>query len=549
MFIGLTLFTKITNNIFKMTLHNFKSLWQMFTSSVGKHGSKPFFHINEHSNLTYNDIYKLSCKFQNLLLKYDVNHTNKVVVIGKGSPNWAALLYATNSVGATFVPIFEGEQSDIKSHILNEINPKIIFNSTSKSVIPLLKKPNFNVFEIDHDKIQLDSHIINVHDIPQSKSDLATILYTSGTSGFPKGVMLSNDNILCNLKSIKETTDYTDDHVNYEDKFVSFLPWNHCYGLNCELNFIVSNGASIYRNNNLENLRNDLVTHNPTIICGVPRLFQVIHKKINIFEKYPKFAKKIIKSQLFGKNIRYCTVGGSSISENILDFYKNFGLSIHQGYGTTECSPMISLNSTKFNKKGSVGKILNCNKVIINKIDNDSYYSGNNKEGEILVTGSNVMSNYFNCDKNLSFETIDGVRYYKTGDIGYIDNNYLFITGRIKEQFKLSNGKFVNPSEIEEVLLSIPEIKQVVIYGKDCDHTKAIIVTDHPKAVIEEKIKNISSKLKKYEIPKDLCLTNREFTTENGLLTQKKSLKRDEIVRHHAMINYIIQLTPTIDID
>lgn len=514
----------------------------MFANTVSKHGPRPLFHINAYDSLKYNDIYHNSLKFKHFLQTSGVKKGDNVMVLGNGSPQWASLLYATNSIGAILVPTFEEQQDHIKSHIINQTKPKIIFNSTKDSAVKLSQH---KFIECNHEVMSFNSNFPLI--CPEPDLDLnntAVILYTSGTSGLPKGVPLTNLNILSNIEAVSNCANNGIDNVEPSDKFVSFLPWNHCYGLNCELNSIVLNGASLYRNNDLLKLRSDILTHNPTILCTVPRLFQLMHKKISWTEKIPQLVKPIInpiiKTKLFGKNLRYCTVGGSAMPQNLIDFFEGYNVKIFQGYGTTEASPMISLNSSINLKRGSVGKVLDYNEVLINPVEDTEHdnalklFNNGSPVGEILVRGTNLMTNYYGYDNTESFVVINGVNYYRTGDIGYLEDDYLFITGRIKEQYKLSNGKFVNPSEVESVLLTIPEIQQVVVFGKDADHNSAIIVTNSSEQVIRNKINAMSNQMKKYEVPKHLILTTDPFTTENGLLTQKKSQKREIIIKKYA---------------
>lgn len=500
-----------------------KSLWNMFVTIVSKHGNRPVFHLNKYNSIKYHDMYLTTLKYRNLLKTYNVKKGDNILVVGKNTPNWASLMYSINSIGAVIVPTFEEQQPHITSHVINETKPVLIFNSTGKSISKTLQ-------EINHETIVFDNLNCNDNEPDLDQNATSMILYTSGTSGFPKGVPLTNLNVMSNIDSLNMCAQKGfDDVVTYDDKFVSFLPWNHCYGLNCELNYMISNGASMYKNNNLEQLRKDIVMHNPTILCSVPRLFQLMYKKVSWVDKCPSLlsgpVRNIVKKQLFGKKLRYSTVGGSAISTDLLDFFSNMGVKIYQGYGTTECSPMISLtNSTEF-KKGSVGKILDCNSVMIHTPTN-----------EVLVNGSNVMSHYFGYNETESFAIINGKRWYKTGDTGHIKDDYLFLTGRIKEQYKLSNGKFVNPVDVENVLLTIPEIQQVVVFGKDADSNSAIIVTDSDEHTIRTQIKLIEQQLKKYEIPQKLILTKIPFTTENGMLTQKKSQKREVIINKYTLI-------------
>lgn len=517
-----------------------KTLWESLLNTVSKHGKRPMFHTNETSAISYDNFMNTVNGYKYLMHRNGIKKGDKIVILGENSSNWAAVSYATYGMGATVVSIFRAQQNEIKKHVIEQTSPKLIFNSTPVSVSSLFEPTKVKFKEINHETFQPDS-IKTMIDVDTEPNSLAMILYTSGTSGMPKGVPLTHTNVMSNLNAISNATTNSNDIISEYDKYVSFLPWNHCYGLNCEFNYMVSKGGSMYINKNINKLRSDIRIHNPTILCTVPRLFQLMHDKISFVNHFPKFAKGIAKTILFGKNIRYATVGGASISPELLHFYDKLGLRVYQGYGSTECSPMISLNNTDNNRVGSVGKALDCNEVSI-KNDNDlelfnwmnSIKLNEYKTGEILVKGSNVMSGYYNYDPMESFEMVNGEKFYKTGDVGYIDKDgFLFITGRIKEQYKLSNGEFVNPIEVENILLQIPEIKQVVVCGKDKDYNTAIIVTDKSKHFIESKIKQIEHKMKKYEIPKKIICVEGPFTVENGFLTQKQSLRRNEIIDYY----------------
>jgi len=229
----------------------------------------------------------------------------------------------------------------------------------------------------------------------------------------------------------------------------------------------------------------------------------------------------IIRS-VFGNSLRFCSVGGSAIDPQLLQYFKDAKIDIYQGYGSTECSPMISLNSAYANKMGSVGKILDCNKVKINE------------DGELLVAGTNVANGYLNNkdDTNFVRNTFDEL-WYKTGDSATIDDEgYLFVTGRIKEQYKLTNGKFVNPSDVEQILLQIPEIDQTMVFGNGDEHNTAIVVTNSTQKQINTTINKIKHKFNSHEFPKKIIVINEPFTVENDMLTQKQSLKRNNILNY-----------------
>lgn len=486
-----------------------KTLYQSFINTVTHFHKRPLFHINKTDCITYNDQFKSVKNFSNFLNKHNVKKGDNVVVIGNNSHNFASLMLALWEKGAVLIPIYEKQSPSIKNHIINETNPKIIFNSGNKL--------NYDL-EIDHDKLIFTDSNFPLIDSNVDKHDLAAILYTSGTTGNPKGVMLSHSNILSNIKSIDNSSKAME--ITENDKYVSFLSWAHCYGLNCEFNYLISKGASTYLNTNLLQLRNDFVEHNPTILCGVPKLFTDIDKKLWFGKYCPKFVRTNLMKKVFGTNLRFSMIGGSSVNSKLLNYYHDSGIDLYQGYGMTEASPLVSSNTIDNNCIGSVGKILNCNEVLI-------------KDGEIYVTGSNVsQSGYYKHPENDSFVMLDNKRYYKSGDSGYINSDgYLFVTGRIKETYKLSNGKFVNPEEIEQIILTIPEISQAMIYAKNGDEfNRLIVVTNLNTNDLTNRINKLP--IEKFKIPKNIFITNTPFTLENNLITPKQSLRRNEILKY-----------------
>jgi long-chain acyl-CoA synthetase len=305
--------------------------------------------------------------------------------------------------------------------------------------------------------------------------------------------------------------------------------------MNCELLYGMSKGASFFINENLENLITDIQKENPTIICSVPRLLYTIHNKLldnnsSVLTKLLlsdyliKYSKSLLKKKIFGKNLRMINTGGSAISEDRLKIYQQLGIDVYQGYGLSETSPIISLNHSKLNKLGSVGKILDCNEVII-------------EENEILVKGTNVFQSYYKNEKET--QKVFKNEYFMTGDTGYIDkDNYLYITGRKKELYKLDNGKYINPSYIEMVLLDSTKIKQIFVYGDNKAFNIALIVpndvnntnnsNNFNKTILEEIELYSANKLKKYEIPKKILIVE-SFSVENKLLTHKMSMIRKNI--------------------
>lgn len=485
-----------------------KNLYQTLAKTVSLFPHRPLFHTNNDSFITYDQFMKSVNNFRQVLKKNNVVKGDNIVIIGNNSQNWASLAFAVWAEGGVVVPMYEKQTKSIKTYVIDQTNPKIVFNS-GNSVDHKL--------EFNHDKLVFSENHLFLGEPDVTANDLSTILYTSGTTGDPKGVMLTHNNIVSNIESIARSSKQME--ITENDKYVSFLPWAHCYGLNCELNFIVSNGASTYLNTNLLHLRNDFVKHNPTVLCGVPKLFTDIDKKIWFNRYFPKFVKKETMKKVFGKNLRFAMVGGASINPAILNYYYNCGITMYQGYGLTEASPLVSSNTIQFNKVGSVGKLLDCNTVKI-------------LDGEVYITGTNISQGYYKHEHHESFVTMDEKHYFKSGDSGHIDENgHLHITGRIKETYKLSNGKFINPDEIERTILRISEVSQVMVYAKQGDEfNRVIVVTTLSEQNLRNKIDKLG--LEKFKIPQKITITSEQFTLDNGLVTPKQSLRRKQILEY-----------------
>ena len=506
-----------------------KTLFELYIKSINKYELNILFQ-KTNKQITYGDFNKLVNKNKFLLKEYNVKPNDNVIFIGNNSENWAGMNFASYQIGNKFIPIYKSQHIDVINYIIKETEPKLIIyqddnddtntNTNYKTLIEKKTLSNINMLNIS--SIHFDSvyEYEKIDWIPKS-DDSNIILYTSGTTGLSKGVILTHKNLCSNIKSINNLIG--ENFITNNDKFVNFLPWSHIYGLNCELNYGFAKGSSFYINNKITNLINDFSQQNPTIICTVPKLLHTIYEKINsnniskilshdILLPYTKY---FIKKKIFGSNLRFLNVGGASISKDLMDFYSKLGINIYQGYGLSETSPLVSLNSPILNKLGSVGKILDCNDV---KIIDD----------EIFIKGSNIFKGYYN-------NTIESKKvfctngYFKSGDTGYIDSeNYLWITGRKKDLYKLDNGKYINPIYIENILLESSLIKQIFIYGDNKSYNIALIVSNEKINIIFNEIEKYSKKLKKYEIPTKILLVE-PFTFENKLMTLKMSMIRNNI--------------------
>lgn len=483
-----------------------KTLFELYKRSIMVNYRNMLFN----NNITYGMFSELVDKYKYILKEHNIKKNDNIVIISNNSPDWAAINFASLSFGSLTIPIYRNQHQNVKEYIINETQPKIILSDTDYHKSINFKKINFNNIK----------EYVNDDYVPH-ENDNCTILYSSGTTGKPKGIVLTHQNLCSNLISLNKANSIN--FINSNDKIVSFLPWSHIYGMNCELHYAMMNGVSIYINEDINKLSNDFNRENPTFICAVPRLLQSINEKINnniitkaMLNSYiQSYTKNIIKNKIFGNKLRFITIGGASISTDLLKFYENIGVTIYQGYGLSETSPMISVNTHLSNKLGSVGKILNCNDVIIND------------KNEIMVKGSNVFKSYYKNEEETEKLFTNG--YFNTGDVGYIDdNNYLYITGRTKEIYKLDNGKYISPSSIENSILTLQKVKQVFVYGDNKPYNIALVVSNYNTEDILKDMQTLNNVLKKYEIPKKIIKVE-PFTFENNLLTPKMSIIRKNV--------------------
>jgi long-chain acyl-CoA synthetase len=382
----------------------------------------------------------------------------------------------------------------------------------------------------------------------------ACIIYTSGTSGNPKGVILSHGGILSNCEGAVEllqTLTKKKDPI-----FLTWLPLSHSYEHTVQFIQIIV-GAKVFYAESLEKLISNMGQAKPTIMTAVPRFYQNLFTKIKMnFEKQSGLKKELINQTLnlgkkllkkkelsvgekfinylceklvrkkirnqFGGNLQAFVSGGGALDQNIGEFLNAIGLPTLQGYGLTEASPVVSCNLPDLVKVESVGPPFRTNKV---KIAED---------GEILIKGENVMLGYWNLKAETEKVIKDGWLY--TGDIGeFDDNNYLKITDRKKDIIVNLGGDNISPSKIENILCLNEFIKQSFVYGDKKNYLVALIVID--KDVNKEKIKlvieNINKSLTLIEKIKKFVLIYEEFTIENGMLTPTLKLKRKEIIKNY----------------
>jgi long-chain acyl-CoA synthetase len=498
-------------------------------------------------------------------IKQSINQGDRCLLLAENRPEWLIADIAIMNAGGISVPIFTTYAENDYHYIINDCKPTVIIISNQSQFKKIKKYINNNIkLIISFEKIEPESlltqDIFNENNYKEiinknlERNMPACIIYTSGTSGNPKGVVLSHGGILSNcegavelLKPLIEKKDPT---------FLTWLPLSHSYEHTVQFIQIIV-GARVYYAESLEKLISNMNLAKPTIMTAVPRFYQNLFTKINInFEKQEGIKKKIINSTLylgkkilkkealnfsekimnlicnllvrkkiqkqFGGNLQAFVSGGGALDQNIGEFLNAIGLPTLQGYGLTEASPIVSCNLPDLVKVETVGPPFRTNEVKIAK------------DGEILIKGENVMLGYWNQEEETKKVIKEG--WLHTGDIGELDqNNYLKITDRKKDILVNLGGDNISPSKIENILCLNQLIKQSFVYGDKKNYLVAIIVGDKEiqKETIKLVIENINNNLTIIERIKKFILIHDEFTIDNGMLTPTLKLKRKEIIKNY----------------
>ena len=505
-------------------------------------------------------IFKLSSKIKSL-----INEGERCLILSENRPNWLISDIAVMNAGGISVPIFTTYSSSDYEYILNDCNPSLIIVSNDNQFQKIRKYINLNTQQIiSFERLEVESllmeDILNEDNHKEIINDKlkrnmpACIIYTSGTSGNPKGVVLSHGGILSNCEGAVELLKPLIKKKN--PIFLTWLPLSHSYEHTVQFIQIIV-GAKVYYAESLEKLISNMGLAKPTIMTAVPRFYQNLFTKINInFEKQKGIKKKIINTTLtlgkkilnkeklnfrekiinficsilvrkkirnqFGGNLQAFVSGGGALDRNIGEFLNAIGLPTLQGYGLTEASPVVSCNLPDLVKVDTVGTPFRSNVV---KIADD---------GEILIKGENVMLGYWNQEEETKKVIKEG--WLHTGDIGELDhNNYLKITDRKKDIIVNLGGDNISPSKIENILCLNQLIEQSFVYGDKKNYLVAIIVCGKEvnKEQIKPVIENINRSLSSIEKIKKFILIYDEFTIDNGMLTPTLKLKRKVINKNY----------------
>ena len=323
-----------------------------------------------------------------------------------------------------------------------------------------------------------------IEDRALNPDDIAAIYFTSGTTMESKAVPLTHKNICENIINTNKIFNLSNDDIS-----LSILPSSHVLeGLFCSIHTMVA-GAKKIICNELDDIINYIKKYKVTFIGGVPAIY-----------KYLLNYKDELKGE--ASHINMFMSGGAKLDESIIKEYNKLGITMIQGYGMTECSPVISIENKSNNKLGSVGKVINGLDIKIKNTDNEDV-------GTIFVKGDSIFKEYYN-DKKITDESFKN-NWFNTGDLGRLDNDgYLFICGREKDLIVLDNGKKIYPEEIESILNNKEEIKESFIYNID-NKIYAKIVSDKSKEDLKELISSINNKLPQYKQIHDYEISNEEI--------------------------------------
>ncbi|MFW6309671.1 MAG: AMP-binding protein [Prolixibacteraceae bacterium] len=542
------------------------SLAELYTSSFQKNWNDSAFTDYEGDTFQYKDVAEI---IKSLHLFYQITgiqRGDKIAVLGRNSAHWGSVLLSAVAAGINIVPVLPDFNKSNTNHIINHSEAKIIFASKS-----LLEKINFEKatellavvvledFSLhqakdENTRYKLDDAFKYYRNNPlkkesfnfekQKPEETCIISYTSGTSGYTKGVMIPERSLLSNIIFAQENMP-----LKKGDKIVSFLPMAHVYGLLFEFLFPVTLGCHITFLGKIPSPA--LITKvfgevKPHLILSVPLVIEKIYKKrilpaidkphMKILLKVPGISGIILKKikeklvETFGGRFYEIVIGGAPLSAEVEAFFKRINFPFTIGYGMTECGPLISYAAWNKTMPSSAGKLVDRMEV---RIDSEDPYK---TVGEIQVRGENVMLGYFKNEKATDEAfTEDG--WLKTGDLGLIDHNhFIYIRGRSKNMILGPSGQNIYPEEIEAKIMNQVFIAECVVTERN-NKLIAMIYPDYesikaeniPESEISEILQDIRKKLNA-ELPKYEQISSFEVVDEEFEKTPKKNIKRFKYV-------------------
>ena len=601
-----------------------RTLYQMLKVSQEMFGEDLCFgyiprYGGERMHLSYNEFGDLSTSVAKGLRDIGVEKGDRVAIILDNSVEWAALSYGANAIGAAYTAMYTHQNGKDWAYILDDSTPKVVAVANTEVLDKLCEAldkdmwPESGVIligdeppnEMPPEGVEVRSwtefvsagrEADDLEEIANDPSALSTLIYTSGTTGNPKGVMLSNWNTLSNVLCVQGVFE-----LYPGDKNAAFLPWAHSFGSTFDLHWMIRMGVHINLISDLTKIADECMEIKPAALLAVPRVWNKFYDRVNSQFAEAKGLKKLFvgKAQRaaekriadagvecdavtptgfwdkkwdklvwskvrarFGGNIRFCLSGAAALSPDVAAFIQKVGFNCYEGYGLTETSPLVAANGWMgkgLSRLNCVGMPANGVRVEIDK----SAWDDPDKpdEGEVIVYGPNVMQGYWNLpEATAEVMTEDGG--FRTGDLGKMVDGYLSITGRVKSQFKLENGKYVSPAPLEEHLKLSPLVEQAVLDGRNMKNTFLIIhpaldalraaassqgiavPSDNAEMCKDQAVKDwflsdlkennmTSPKWKGYEVARNLILDPVEWSVDNDMMTPSMKVKLRNLLSHH----------------
>ncbi len=516
---------------------------------------------------TYLNILKLSEELSSL-----IENKDRCLLISENRPEWMITDLSIMLAKGITVPAYTTYVERDYEYLINDCNPSVVIVSDHlqyNKIKNIIKSKPFIKKILSFEEIKDAKNVICIKNIFKKekfqekdflnlgifRNDLACIIYTSGTQGNPKGVMLSHGGILSNCEG---ALFLLQEFISKKARFLTWLPLSHSYEHTVQ--FVqIALGARVFYAESIDKLIKNMGECHPDIMTAVPRFYQNLYQKINAsFEKTKglkkylinkmlflgekilfknklsylekvqnticeKIVRKKIKAQ-FGGSLKLFISGGGALDKDVGIFLNAIGLPTLQGYGLTETSPVVSCNPKDDIRIDTVGPAFSINEV---KIADD---------GEILVKGENVMLGYWNKDEETKKVLKEGWLY--TGDIGHFENKYLKITDRKKDILITPGGDNISPIKIENDLLKISFVEQTLVYGDNKPYLVALLVLNKDKSnlsndIILKEIETVNTNLSKIEKIKKFIIIKDQFTIENGLITPTLKLKRYKIIQKY----------------
>ncbi len=573
----------------------YTNLVVLLDDAVKKFGPKPLFGTRKANGWEWTTYSAFSAMVDDAragLTALGVKRGERVAVISNNRLEWAVCAYGAFSGGAVYVPMYEAMLDKDWQYILRDSGAKVCL-CASAAIAGRVRAMQHELPELrqiidfqdgSYAKMLAQGHAAPVAKTPAGDRELAMFIYTSGTTGNPKGVELSHYNLAGDTSAVMAVTPLAG-----EERSLAFLPWAHVFGGCVELNSLIAYGGSLAICDNTDKLIDYLSETQPTVLFAVPRIWNRIYDGVQkqiagkpaiiqrLFHAGMRARSKLNKGQTpslteklalavaeklifekirakFGGKLRFAFSGAAALSRDVAEFIDNLGITVFEGYGLTESTGCTTANTPEGRRMGSVGKPIPGVEV---KLDMNAVGAGEG-EGEIIIYGVGVMTGYHNLPEDTK-QTLTPDGGLRTGDLGYIDaDGYLFITGRVKELYKLSNGKYVAPAALEEKLQLSPFIAQVFVYGSDKPHNVALIIPDmaalaafadthglpkdesqllrEPRVIelLKRELEGLSREFKGFEAVRDFVLSAEQLSTQNDMLTPTLKIKRRNVLKKYG---------------